>query len=118
MKKDDKVTPKNMGNISAILLPADELTSEEKQKALQVEQKELRALLELAKKEYARLESSQREFYLVLANPPSIPFSEVEVDRLMRNLGSKKEIGGSWLPIVVKTGDHFFRVWGKTAYCG
>jgi hypothetical protein len=108
----------NMGNISAILVPPDQLTSEEKRVAQQADQNELRVLLDLARKEYDRLETSPREFYLVLANPPSVSLPEEEVDRLMQNLGSTKEISGSWLPTVVQARDHFFRVWGKTTYCG
>ena len=107
------------GQISAILLPPDQVSSNDKQNAVEKDQEELREIFELAEKEYNRLESSPREFYTVLANPPSIFLPEAEVDRIMQNLGSKKEISGSWLPIVVRVGQkNYFRVWGKTAYCG
>ena len=119
---DTRSTPRNpnsKGQISAIFLPPDLITGDDKQNAVEVDPEELREIFELAEKEYNRLESSPKEFYLVLANPPSILLPEAEVDRIMQNLGSTKEISGSWLPVVVRVGQkNYFRVWGKTAYCG
>ena len=109
----------NTGQVSAILLPPDQLSANDKRNAVEVDQGEFRDIFELAEKEYKRLESSPKEFYLVLANPPSIVLPEVEVDRLMQILGSSKEINGSWLPVIVRAlRKNYFKVWGKTAYCG
>ena len=108
------------GSISVILLPPDQLSTEEKQGAVEVDHhSEFKEIFELAEKEFRRLESTSKEFYLVLANPPSIQLPESDVDRLMQLLGSnRKEISGSWSPILVLSHGHYYRVWGKTAFCG
>jgi len=108
------------GSISAILLPPDQLSTQEKQGAVEIDHNsEFKEIFELAEKEYRRLESTSKEFYLVLANPPSIQLPESDVDRLMQILGStRKEISGSWSPIIVLSQSHYYRVWGKTAFCG
>jgi len=120
LPNDTRSTPHNSeGQISAILLLPDQVSSNDKHCAVEVDREELREIFEQAEKEYKRLESSPKEFYLVLANPPSIVLPEAEVDRIMQGLGSTKEISGSWLPVVVRDGQkNYFRVWGKTAYCG
>jgi len=110
----------NTGNISAIFLSESQLSEEERKNAAEFsDQKELGEILALAEKEYKRLESTAKEFYLVLANPPSILLPPEKVDSLMKSLGSRKELSGSWLPVVVRVRNGFYlRVWGKTAYCG
>lgn len=111
-------TTTSTGQVNAIMIPRSQLASEEMIRAVKLESDQLSALIDLARKEYKRLESTPLEFYLALANPPSITLSENDVDRIMSALGSKKELSGAWPPVIFSADGDYFRIWGKTAYCG
>jgi hypothetical protein len=113
--------PKAKAQLSGVMIPPDQVTEDNMLKAVElnkVHESLLSELVEMARKEFSRLESTSREFYMALVNPPSISLDDSKVDEIMSSLGSTKELSGAWLPVVITAKKSYYRIWGKTSYCG
>ena len=103
----------------AIMIPPEELTEEIKLRAKDANEfPELHGLLKIAKEEFERVQLNPAELYSLLVNPAMITLSAKQVDEIMNRLGSKKEQTGAWLPVIVVFDGKYFRISGKTEYCG
>ena len=79
---------------------------------------ELSQLFEQADSECERVKHCGGEYYLAVFNPSFIVLHSEAVARIMMSLGSAKSITGEWTPVIVKHHFSFYRIWGKTSFCG
>lgn len=101
------------------MIPPEEITQEIKLHAKDANEfPELHGLLKAAEEEFERVRLNPAELYSLLVNPAAITLSAKQVDEIMNRLGSKKEQTGAWLPSVLVFDGKYFRVSGKTKYCG